>query len=113
MANPNKARSAAYDRFVARTLDRDPELKECSLFGMASLGCSVGGKTKAFCGSFAGGLALRLGEDADEALAIDGATPFDPSGKGRPMRGWVVLPATASRRWSRFAAKARAFVEAG
>ncbi|MCH9684898.1 MAG: TfoX/Sxy family protein [Deltaproteobacteria bacterium] len=107
MANPKKERSAAYDRFVLRYLERNPEVVEASLFGMPAL--KAGGK--AFAGSYDGGLAVRLGDEAEAALSIGGAQPFDPSGKGRPMRGWAVVPASASRRWGGLADKARALVE--
>lgn len=29
-----------------------------------------------------------------EAMALEGATLYDPSGKNRPMKAWVVLPWT-------------------
>jgi hypothetical protein len=41
-----------------------------------------------------------------EALALPGATLFDPSGKGRPMREWVVVPADHADRWEEFAESA-------
>ncbi len=107
MANSKKARSAAYDRFAARYLDRNPQVVEASLFGMPALKSGA----KSFAGSYDGGLALRLGDEVDAAMGIEGAQPFDPSGKGRPMRGWAVIPASASRRWSGLADKARALVE--
>ncbi len=107
MANAKKERSKAYDAFVKRYVGRHEQVTESSLFGMPALKAAG----KAFAGSFDGGLAVRLGEDVDQALEIDGAQPFDPSGKGRPMKGWAVVPASASRRWSRLADSARALVE--
>lgn len=38
-----------------------------------------------------------------EALAIDGAVPFDPSGKGRPLKDWVAVPAAQHDAWPRLA----------
>lgn len=45
-----------------------------------------------FCGLFADGMFVRLGEnDRAELLARPGATAFSPM-QGRPMREYVVLP---------------------
>lgn len=38
-----------------------------------------------------------------EALALDGAHLFDPSGEGRPFKQWVVVPAEHADRWESFA----------
>jgi len=41
-----------------------------------------------------------------EALALDGAHLFDPSGEGRPFKQWVVVPAAHADRWDVFAGHA-------
>jgi len=41
-----------------------------------------------------------------EALALDGAHLFDPGGKGRPFKEWVVVPAAHADEWESFAAHA-------
>ncbi|MEU5695188.1 hypothetical protein [Actinosynnema sp. NPDC020468] len=77
-----------------------------SLFGKPALK-DVGGK--AFACLHQDALACRLGEGTRahrEALELDGAHLFDPSGKGRPMRDWVSVPATHEDRWAEFAATA-------
>jgi hypothetical protein len=38
-----------------------------------------------------------------EALALEGAELFDPSGEGRPFKQWVVVPAAHADRWESFA----------
>ena len=38
-----------------------------------------------------------------EALSLDGAHLFDPSGEGRPFKQWVVVPAAHADRWDDFA----------
>lgn len=51
-------------------------------------------------------LAVKLGAGSDaytEALALAGAEPFDPSGKGRPMKDWVMVPDQHVEVWSRLA----------
>ena len=35
----------------------------------------------------------------EAALALDGATLFDPSERGRPMKEWVAVPAAHTDRW--------------
>lgn len=50
--------------------------------------------------------AVRLGADTAEhvdATGVDGAGPFDPSGRDRPFKDWVVLPLAVADRWEEFA----------
>lgn len=50
--------------------------------------------------------AVKLGAATSahaEALTLDGAELFDPSGKGRPFKDWVVLPDVLADEWARFA----------
>ncbi|MGA8987583.1 hypothetical protein [Aeromicrobium sp.] len=52
-------------------------------------------------------MAVKLDADTaphSEALALPGAEPFDPSGKGRPLKDWVMVPAGQSDSWRRLAA---------
>src|SRR5690348_3320873 len=44
-----------------------------------------------------------------EALACAGAELFDPSGKGRPFKDWVRVPAAHTGQWPAFARAALAF----
>ena len=61
---------------------------------------------KALLGSFDGGVVFKLhGADHAAALALDGSVLFDPSGKGRPMKDWVVVGPIHEASWSTFAAK--------
>ena len=41
-----------------------------------------------------------------EALALDDAHLFDPSGEGRPFKQWVVVPAAHADRWEHLADRA-------
>jgi hypothetical protein len=45
-----------------------------------------------------------------EALGLAGAALWDPSGKGRPMKEWVALPATASGKFKTLAKAALEYV---
>ena len=49
-----------------------------------------------------GGLNVKLTDETqrEAALALPGAEPFDP-GMGRPMREWVLVPASQSAEWNR------------
>ncbi|WP_035804655.1 hypothetical protein [Kitasatospora mediocidica] len=47
-------------------------------------------------------LAFRLGDGSPEhaaALTLDDAELFDPSGKERPFKDWVAVPAALATQW--------------
>jgi hypothetical protein len=46
-----------------------------------------------------------------EALALTGAQLFDPSGQGRPMKEWVVVPVEHASRWPELAREAMRYVD--
>ena len=50
------------------------------------------------------------GTHHQKALALKGATLWDPSAKGRPMNEWVALPATESKHFVALANAALAYV---
>lgn len=55
---------------------------------------------KAFAGLWGDAMVFKLiGEDHAAALALEGAEPFDPSGTGRAMKEWVVVPADHGESW--------------
>ncbi|MDX6276273.1 MAG: hypothetical protein QOJ72_401 [Nocardioidaceae bacterium] len=83
-----------------------------ALFGARSLTC--GGT--AFACLKGGRFAVKLGAGSArhaEALALPDAELFDPSGKGRPFKDWVVIAPTQSEQWSRYAEAALEMVTAG
>lgn len=45
-----------------------------------------------------------------EAIDLDGAELFDPSGKGRPMKEWVKVPYAHNDQWYSFAKAAIDYV---
>jgi hypothetical protein len=60
------------------------------------------GKTSFGC-LFGDGLALKLVAGSPEharALALPGAELFDPSGRERPFKDWVVVPVAAEDDWT-------------
>jgi TfoX/Sxy family transcriptional regulator of competence genes len=69
-------------------LPKDPRIQTLQMFG------GVAGKVngKMFGGLFGRSVVVRLGQaDRAEALALDGAEPFDPMGHG-PSKDMVLLP---------------------
>jgi hypothetical protein len=69
---------------------------------------------KAFISFFQESMVFKLdGAVLREALALDGARNFDPSGKRRPMKAWVQLPADQQAHWARLAQCAFDFLASG
>ncbi|MGK9148981.1 hypothetical protein KXS11_15225 [Plantibacter flavus] len=59
-----------------------------------------------------GTAAFKLGRETPElaaALAAPGAELFDPSGRGRPFKDWVVLPLSEEPRFEQLLEQAVAF----
>lgn len=66
---------------------------------------------KAFICFFQNEMVFKLsGNPYHEAMQLSGAKLFDPSGKLRPMKGWVQIPASHCALWSEFANEANSFV---
>jgi len=66
---------------------------------------------KAFICFFQNDMVFKLSGDAHkEALSWDGSQLFDPSGKKRPMKEWVQVPAQYSDKWARLAKEALKYV---
>ncbi len=70
------------------------------MFGMPTL--KLDGK--ALAGIYGDALVFKLAGDAHaEALGLPGAHLFDPSGMGRPMKAWVVVPPAHAAQWEHLA----------
>jgi hypothetical protein len=94
--NAKKASSLAYEEFVELMLEIDSTITPGTMFGMPCLKRSG----KAFAGSFDGGVVIKLGHlEHEQALQLAGAELFDPSGSGRVMKEWVVIPAAHKTKW--------------
>ena len=86
-----------WEELVADITARHP-LHESKMFGMPCLKRDDG---KVVAGYWKdGGLTVKLTDEAarEQALQITGAELFDP-GMGRPMREWVLVPASQSDKW--------------
>jgi hypothetical protein len=71
-----------------------------TMFGMPTL--KLNGK--AIGGLWGDAMTFKLGPEAlADALCLEGAQQFDPSGLGRPMKAWVVVPAAQAEEWERLA----------
>ena len=86
-----------YDEIAAELASAG--VKASSMFGMPTL--KLNGK--AIGGLWGDAMTFKLAPDAlADALRIEGAKHFDPSG-GRPMKAWVVVPLEQSTEWPRLA----------
>lgn len=69
---------------------------------------------KAFVAQQDGLVVFKLqGADHEAALALPGARLWDPSGRGRPMKEWVAIPADEPGAFDTLAAAALRYVGAG
>lgn len=84
-----------------------PDAVESQLFGKPCF--KIAGK--AFACFFQDCMVFKLSGDTHKnALSLDGAKLFDPSGKGRPMKEWVQLPFDYAGKWPEFAREAAAYI---
>ncbi len=80
---------ALYDELVAELVPRGAATG--SMFGSRSLTY----RGKVFATTNHGTFVAKLGAGTPaHRRALELGEPFDPSGKGRPMKDWVLLPAS-------------------
>ena len=80
------------------------------MMGMPTL--FAGGK--GFAGLYGDSMVFKLdGAAHAAALALTGASLFDPSGMGRPMKAWVQVPLDHATQWPEFAGQALEAVRGG
>lgn len=110
MTGPGADGPSDDEQFDAVADDLGPRVSTGRMFGSRALRVSATGKVLA-CLRPDGAFVAKLGAGTaahTEALAVEGAVPFDPSGKRRPMKDWVWLPPGEQDRWLRFATAALA-----
>jgi TfoX/Sxy family transcriptional regulator of competence genes len=92
---------ARYTEIADDLVARNADVQTTQMMGMPSL--KHGGKL--FAGLWHDTMAFKLTDPKqhEAALAIEGAQLFDPSGRGRPMKEWVQVPAAHAAEWSRLA----------
>jgi hypothetical protein len=90
-----------YDELVDDLCARNDDVAPSQMMGMPCVkrsGKMVAGFTR-------GAMVFKLPDPAAHAraLAFDGAHLFDPGGKGRPFKEWVVVPFEHEAEWESFA----------
>ena len=101
--SPSVAAHSEYERICAAL--EPAGVTGGKMMGMPTL--YVGGK--ALAGLFGDAMVFKLaGPDHAAALALPGAVLFDPSGMGRPMKAWVLVPLEHTTEWPRLADRALA-----
>jgi hypothetical protein len=92
-----------YDELVDGLLGRHGGAERSQMMGMPCV--KRNGKLAFGFVREEGALVFKL-EDEEErqrALALDGSHLFDPSGRGRPFREWVVVPPAHAGEWEALA----------
>lgn len=86
------------------------EIVDSSLSQMFGKPCFKINK-KAFVCFFENEMVFKITGDAHrDALSLDGAQLFDPSGKGRAMKEWVQVPYDYKDQWLSFAKAAAEYL---
>lgn len=106
---PPKPTPPSHRRFAALVdrLASSRDVAAAHMFGMPSAKI-VGGRM--FMAMYDDDAVFKLDPATRaEALALDGAEPFDPAG-GRPMKEWVRVPLAHAAEWEHLSEAAEAFV---
>lgn len=99
MEGPLSDAVAEYDKLV-KTLTRTAGVEAGQMFGKPCLKV----KGKAFVAQHRGAVVFKLtAPQHAQAMAIEGAVLWDPSGKNHPMKEWVAIPATECKTYRAFA----------
>jgi hypothetical protein len=87
---------ARYEELLEDLAHRHPHVQAGKMFGMPVF--KTNGKVAG--GLWQTGMVFKLTDPAarERALAIEGATLFDPMGN-RPLKEWVVVPSEHAERW--------------
>ena len=95
-----------YDDLCDDLCARNDDVELGQMMGMPCV--KRGGKMVAGFSRTASGMIFKLPDESvrEQALALDGAELFDPSGNGQPFKEWVVVPAVHAAEWESFAAHA-------
>src|SRR5256885_736774 len=89
---------ARYDEIADDLAAKDPAVELGQMMGMPCI--KAGGKMViGYESSGEMGFKLPDAKEHEQALALDGAKLFDPSGKGRPFKEWVQVPAAHESAW--------------
>lgn len=94
---------ARFDGIAADLEARDPDVQLGQMMGHPCI--KAGGKIIASFQVEKDSIAFKLPHEAErqKALALEGAEPFEPMGKGRVMREWVDVPVAHEAKWAELA----------
>ena len=83
---------ARYDEIADDLAARDPDVELSQMMGMP---CIKSGGKMVIGYESSGEMVFKLPDPAEheKASALDGAKLFDPSGRGKPFKEWVQVPA--------------------
>ena len=97
---------ARFDEIVDDLLARHGDVEKTQMMGMPAV--KRNGKLVVGFVRSSGEMTFKLSDAAAhaDALALDGARLFDPSGRGRPFKEWVQVPAAHAERWPSLAERA-------
>lgn len=95
---------ARFDAIVDDLIARNPGVERATMMGIPS----VKRAGKLVAGFSENGMVFKLTDAGlrERALGLGGAKLFDPSGRGRPMKEWVEVPAAHADRWAELAEEA-------
>jgi hypothetical protein len=93
---------ARYDEIADDLVALNPDVALGTMMGMPCI--KAGGKLIAGF-SEEDAMVFKLPNEAERAQALElaGTHLFDPGGRGRPMKEWVVVPAVHAADWPRLA----------
>ena len=94
----------AYDQIADELLAENPDVQLGQMMGMPCIKCDG----KLIAGIWDEEMVFKLPDATlrKQALALDGAHLFDPSGQNKPFKEWVQVPAAHADEWPRFADEA-------
>ncbi len=89
---------ARYEEIADDLAVRDPSIELGQMMGMP---CVKAGGKMVIGYSSVGEMVFKLpdAKEHDKAMALQGAKLFDPSGRGKPFKEWVQVPAAHEREW--------------
>jgi hypothetical protein len=97
---------ALFDEVVDDLLHRYGDAERAQMMGMQSV--KRNGKLVVGYWPADDGMVFKLpnADERERALALDGAHLFDPGGRGRPFKEWVVVPPAHAAQWPDLAEQA-------
>ncbi|MDQ2982742.1 MAG: hypothetical protein M3R70_02285 [Actinomycetota bacterium] len=97
-----------YEEIVDDLVHQNDDVEPAQMMGMPCV--KRGGKMVAGFSRSDSAMTFKLTDERERegALALEGAHLFDPSGKGRPFKEWVVVPLAHADEWPQLAQQALA-----